>query len=182
MADYLYSLLMITGEAEAVDDFIERAMGEIHQYQRRDEALGYDPEMLHDLCFHALYPVPEDILASPFDPVGYEWETEHWGVKWGTNDSQLEIISPTEILYTFTTPWGFPIPFFDKVAADFPHLRFERKSIDPANSWVAGSTWQWGKMTESWERGSSEEEYEQLEMAWKGDLPLARVLGNLDEQ
>ncbi len=178
MPDYAYDLLNITGGVEAVSDFVKRAKGERHRYREESDDIDDEVRRLEHLCFHALYPIPDEVLASAYDPVGNEWEMENWGTKWGAFDSRLEELNPKEVQYTFSTPYFFPVPFFDKVAADFPHLRFKRKSMN-RHKWAEGSTWLLGTMTESWRREASEDEYGQLLMAWSGHLPLALVLRNL---
>ena len=97
-----------------------------------------------DLCFHSLVPIPDEVLKLPYDSSqarqiaelldlpekdmsmgGYGWETNNWGVKWGACEVMLDHNDPESVSYRFDTPWGPPTEFLEKVAEDWPSLRFE---------------------------------------------------------
>jgi hypothetical protein len=35
---------------------------------------------------------PAEVLAKPWDMVGYEWCVEHWGSKWPATDIDLDVV------------------------------------------------------------------------------------------
>ena len=180
MANWSTNLLILSGQIEEVDRFVERARGEPHRYRMDEDRTEQGP--IEALCFHSLYPVPEAVLESSFQEVGCHWEVENWGVKWGCNGSQLEVISPCEVQYLFSTPWSAPTPFFEKVAADFPELRFEIKWIGYGTNSAGAAIWETGKLVEQWEREATRDEEEQVEMAWEGHPPMSLVVRNLDKE
>src|SRR5579884_3261895 len=132
MPEWCDNLLTVEGPEAEVDRFARRARGRPPRY--RDATAGPDadgegsspaadvPEKV--FCFHALYPVPEEVLAAGQAAAGHEWEGEHWGCKWGACDQEVAERSPGRIAYRFDNPWDPALPFLDRVAADWPGLSF----------------------------------------------------------
>lgn len=103
------------------------------------------------LCFHSLYPVPKEVMLSPYDPnafqrakekysdfyqkyptpiSGYDWEYKNWGVKWGACDATIydENLDSGEVYFEYDSAWGHPSDtFFYKVSRDFPTLSFKNQ-------------------------------------------------------
>lgn len=102
-------------------------------------------------CLNALYPVPEEVLKVGYSVQsetlsalerldslimkdkwidGYTWCVSHWGTKWDVYGnvvkSIVDITVPNELtyVYDFPTAWSPPIPWTEKVAADYPTLSF----------------------------------------------------------
>ena len=99
-------------------------------------------------CFNALYPVPPEIekvghscdknapesfnerLQGLFNPEvswdGHSWCVAHWGTKWDIYSEEDVCAEKSEgrYSYRFDTAWSPPTHWLDKVASDFPHLRF----------------------------------------------------------
>jgi len=140
------------------------------------------------LSFHALYPVPREVALAPYDPhsfekrkeqypgwfrkfpdivAGYAWENTMWGCKWGASDpTRNDIVINGEeasVTYHFSTAWGPPIEFFNKVAADFSSLHFSIEYEEPGVGFAGCNEWEEGVCVrqEEWEyRGEEEEEEE----------------------
>lgn len=51
------------------------------------------------------------------------WRGAHWGVNYNAFDYQE--ISNTPFSFRFCTPWSFPLPVFQELAARYPALTFE---------------------------------------------------------
>jgi hypothetical protein len=79
--------------------------------------------------FNQFVPKPPEVEATPYDKVGYNWERENWGVKWGASEENLITDKPNQLLYTFNTPWGPPELFLIKLSKQYPLLQF-------INAWI----------------------------------------------
>jgi hypothetical protein len=130
------------------------------------------------LSFHALFPVPEDFRRFPYDDArarqigeavgeerksgGYGWEQANWGIKWGATDTELHEDQGTFLQYSFSTPWGPPEEFFNKISEDFPELQFELKYEEGGMGFAGEIVWDNGEQStnEDWEIEWDEEEEE----------------------
>jgi len=115
-----------------------------------------------DFSFHALYPVPKDFRCFPYDDNrakelgetvgqerpygGYTWESRHWGCKWGGCDTQLISSGSGSLQYDFSTPWGPPIEFFEKISQDWPTLNFMLSYEEPGMGFRGESHWEKGSL------------------------------------
>ncbi len=82
--------------------------------------------------FHALHPVPDEIVAQGFDMAGYNWCIANWGTKWNlAEDVMCEKVDDHLYVYHFDTAWGPPAIWLDHVAELFPELRFELAYHEP---------------------------------------------------
>jgi hypothetical protein len=96
----------------------------------KEQANGYSPwghvkDQEHNvLNFHSLVPVPPEILAAGYNDAGYHWEREQWGCKWGACESQLVDEWEGHLHYAFDTAWAPPISFLEKLAPQWPALKF----------------------------------------------------------
>ena len=112
---------------------------------------------LYDFCMNALFPVPLDYRRFPFDcgqarkigdivgekreNGGYSWQSHNWGCKWDVNGELLEDHG-TFLQYQFDSPWAPPIPFFEKIAPEFPNLTFELEYYEPGMAYAGRTTFQ----------------------------------------
>ena len=128
MPNYCWNRLTVIGPEETVALFVEKARGPIQKWPRQrweSEEEDYNkPTPVEAFCFHALDPIPDEVLASDYSSVGWDFEHQHWGVRWGASESKLVVRSPGKAIYTFTTPWGPGITLHRKVAAKWPTLTF----------------------------------------------------------
>jgi hypothetical protein len=137
------NVLLVSGPADSVKTFLAKAKGSKPSYARGG-LTAKEARVTQVLCFHALYPIPEDILNADFDPNGYQWENLHWDCVGGAEGSHLESVKPGKANVVFRTAWGPPNAFFDKVAKDFPLLRFENKWKTPALGYGGENRWESG--------------------------------------
>lgn len=114
------------------------------------------------LSFHALFPVPEhvrclpyhsvgaksvcDLLGIAYETCGYSWELDNWGTKWGGVDVWLDEDSPKLLRYNFNTPWSPPMPWLNKVAADWPELTFDLEYTEPGMGFRGSVRYEDGKL------------------------------------
>lgn len=146
MPNICKSTLTVTGPEADVAAFVEQARGkpprfaapaspalrEVYEEEQRSlDALGEE-----QLSFHALVPIPAGALAFAYDStdpqaerfegkLGWEWERELWGVKWGASESKLVEHASGKAVYTYESPWGVGLAFFRRVSARFTTLTFE---------------------------------------------------------
>jgi hypothetical protein len=148
MPNWCDNHLRITGPPEERGRFVREARGTLRRYgSNKDSA---DAPVTEMLCFHKLYPVPEELLQRSYGArkenerglqsvdgcrSGYGWEIGHWGCKWGVSDCNCRMTPPSpgdnETEYWFQTPWTPPIGFFEHISAMFPKLQFELTYSEP---------------------------------------------------
>ena len=119
---------------------------------------------VQEFCFNALYPVPEDFRRFPYDDEqarkvgdavgeeraygGYRWQSDHWGTKWDVSDIYIDYGPASFILLEFSTAWGPPISFFEKVCGDFPELTFELTFHEGGMGFAGKCTFDHGELIE----------------------------------
>lgn len=62
----------------------------------------------------------------------YSWQYEKWGVKWGCQNSTIDVFEENKCLYNFDTPWGSPISWLLYVSYLYPEFKFIHKCADPS--------------------------------------------------
>src|SRR4051794_35648219 len=122
MPNWCNNTLEVTGTAQDVQRFKDKAVGH-HPWSK-------DPDEPNVLNFHSLVPVPDSILALPYEDAGYDWEIKHWGCKGGSCEARLEE-EEGRLVYTFDTAWSPPIKLFETVAHNWPALRFTLQYEEP---------------------------------------------------
>lgn len=151
MADMGENVLEISGESEQQQRFWEQADEHGISLSERDPHNGIFPSVL---SFYRLYPMPQEVVARGYDPPGggYDWQKEHWGVKWGAADAKRENFQDRDgtdwLIYTFDTAWQPPLLWLGKVSADYPRLCFALSFRDPNTDWVDEYVFQNGKQIE----------------------------------
>ena len=118
MANMCENYLRISGPADDVGRFKERAMGYSPWHM---PVSGEAPEPLN---FHSLLPIPDEVLAAGYHAAGYEWEYEHWGCKWGACGSRIVDDWDEGLLYEFDSAWSPPLQFIEQVSRQWPTLVF----------------------------------------------------------
>lgn len=130
MPNWCKNKLTVYSSSKAqVDAFVTKARGFPQRYPKEEEKeekwnIPRPTPKEIDLCFHALVPIPDVILAGEYDPTGYEKEVELWGVKWGASDAKLVaqgalahgIYHGYAVTYSFSTPWGPPEEFLQRLS------------------------------------------------------------------
>lgn len=112
---------------------------------------------LPDYSFDALYPVPAEVIAlgySAMSPTGlaleellvrsaealnnpekyydgFTWCATHWGTKWDLSDVETTGVINEQIEYVFETAWSPPDSWLEKVAKDWPDLKFTLNYDEP---------------------------------------------------
>ena len=116
MPNWCENHLTITGGEQDIQRFHEVAKGQ--------------PDS--DLSLAKLYPLPADIYQGDLGPeqwekyrtnTWYRWCIERWGTKWDVKATLLAA-TPDLLEYAFASAWSPPVKWLEKVAADFPGLRF----------------------------------------------------------
>lgn len=118
MANWVDNRLVVEGPDHAVRRFVERAKGQDPLYQ--DDGEG----KFQVFSFHALCPIPLNVLEASYSQFGFSWELNHWGIKWGAATSSMEVSSPNKVVYVFDTPFSPPVLLLGSLAAEFDVLQF----------------------------------------------------------
>lgn len=59
----------------------------------------------------------------------YEWHNKYWGCKWDAQDSNFHKEGDDWVV-SFSTPWGPPIPFLEKLSEKFNKMTFVLQYAD----------------------------------------------------
>lgn len=145
MPNWCENELDVVGPENSVSHFINNAKATIE-------------DKIIPLSFDSLYPEPNydevevfpNIIDSPAGnssnmPGWWNWRNSNWGTKWDL-DSHTQFDSGVGWAnYIFDTAWGPPVELFDKVAADYPSLKFTL-TFGESGMWFSGRTiWEFGK-------------------------------------
>ena len=123
MAEWVDNTLVIEGPAQSVERFMARARGNDPTYQT-EGGVQAEEGRFQVFSFHALYPVPLNVLEEGYPHTGFDWELSHWGCKWGANQSKVERVAPNKVVYTFDTPTGPPVLLLSNLAQQYDDLMF----------------------------------------------------------
>lgn len=127
MPNWCGNKMIVSGPEGRVDEFVRQAEGPGPKFLDSDGELSVSL-----LSFHQLVPLPDDALAGPYDPNGYEAEHEYWGVKWGACEVDREY-EPGDswASYRFETAWNYPYEFLRRASMRFPELDFDLEYEEP---------------------------------------------------
>lgn len=147
MPNWVDNYITISGETEAVNAFMTKASepyktyGKGGQVELEDGTVKYDPELQREgledsplMFWNFIKPTEEEQVAYWNESGWYDWNIQHWGVKWDTNDCHKEEHSISEdgktasVSYQFNTAWGYPEEVFNAMVEQHPELRFEFES------------------------------------------------------
>jgi hypothetical protein len=129
MPNWCENILIVTGSNEELLRFKEEA-------KAKDDNKS-------DLTLGSLYPIPRVKIKGYLGI--YAWCNEHWGTKW---DIQGTLVSETatQLKYHFESAWDAPIHWLEKVAHDFPLLRFELQYDEPGGGFAGRAVAARGKL------------------------------------
>lgn len=124
MPNYVYSAFHVTGKREEIERFSKRMFKTIPTV----ETEYYKPLLPFEtiMDFGAIIPPPDSMI----DGVLESWAVENWGTKWPGSDVDVTTDPDGSLYFQFTTPWDFPTPVFEAIAAEFPGLVFEGSSYE----------------------------------------------------
>lgn len=154
MPNWCKCTVTVTGGKKAVAAFVSAATGYDRQYDQTEpekrslmQRYGAIPTpKMERFSFHALVPVPAEILAKGFNRWGHDWEVKHWGCKWGALDIKVQhcpMPRGAKVVYKFRTPNSSPTALLDVVAKDHPTLKlvlvvkYEQEGTYTA-TWIKG--------------------------------------------
>jgi hypothetical protein len=149
MANECKNLLIISGDPASLEKFTKAAVGarpdqtdkgspvavspsdtlyhfQLSELNKNSEIKTIGAKRIEVLSFHKFVPIPKDLLNSEYYPKCYDWEYENWGVSHGAFEPILIIDTKNpKLKYEFTTKWGPPIKFLDRVSELYPDLTFD---------------------------------------------------------
>lgn len=156
MPEWVDNRLTVKGPAQSVQRFTERAQGIDPVYQ---EGQG----KLQVFSFHALCPIPLNVLDESYPQYGFDWELGHWGCKWGARESRLEKASPEKVVYTFDTPTGPPVVLLSNLAQEYDDLSFHLTYN--ANEFTGLVRFRQGVVVRSRHRAKKQPTYDELSVS-----------------
>ena len=112
MPNWCENILIVEGDPRKVREFKKRVKG-------KGTALSLDK----------LHPMPkalENTTADVDKPNWYDWCVDNWGTKW---EIKAKLVREFEgyLEYFFPSAWTPPLAWLEKVAKDYPELKFRLK-------------------------------------------------------
>lgn len=145
MPNWCHNTLEVRGDEKDLHEWVERASS----FVPPDDPQA-DPQ---PLWFEAFYPAP--------DEEDFDWYSRHWGTKWDACFSDPLVSSERkrafslrqgEARYRFDTAWAPPTLWLEKVAGDFPRLRFSMTFGEPGMDFGGRVEYHDGEIID-WEEG-----------------------------
>jgi hypothetical protein len=132
MPNWVSNSVRVTGSKEELQRFAEQAgKSYTREYQHYDGPTGdyvwTSEENQSHLSFWN-FVTPED--AEAYKNNWYDWNLEHWGVKWDATDVYFDKWSENELAYDFETPWGAPFEVYQAMVAQYPSLKFTIRFLE----------------------------------------------------
>lgn len=150
MPNWVYNNIQVTGTIEQVKSFIakaERPRQWLEDTLDSDNGYSFGEQRFSYANF---VPLPADHLAEYFEPNGwtkdvttgemvhtgqteynwYNWNIDNWGCKWDAGEIETDYNEyPNQkdiawVSYSFTSPWGMPMPVFQAMTEQHPELHF----------------------------------------------------------
>lgn len=155
MANYVFNQLYVMGKPEIVKQFKEQAS--------KVTVVGYEgvksrPETnaspIHTTIdqpfsmFNLVHPETPEEMEAYVTGDWYDWNVANWGTKWDASEIQPLTDTDSNIGWAFETPWSPPIEFIDKVAMQYPTLRFSL-SYEEESGWGGDYVREGGHILES---------------------------------
>ena len=162
MPNWCDKLLIVRGSNARLAEFREAARGVPAKWADGDEE---EQKQEQDLCFHALRPIPAEVLAKGYSARhdddtksvaqrwvdfmngvesethrdGWHWCNHHWGTKWSIdNDGLTKTSEDGKITYRFLSAWSPIIALVKHIAPTFPDLECDLRYMEAENSYFNG--------------------------------------------
>lgn len=71
----------------------------------------------------------------------YNWRTKNWGTKWDACDSVINEIEEASYSVSFQTAWAPPVLWLEKIAPEFPELKFRLDFIEEGMQFCGVALW-----------------------------------------
>ena len=157
MPNWCDNMLRISGDMKDVMGFHEKflarrkeyVVGRLDKNGESESVIVSDPEP-NLWMWNTYAPEGEELVKYPYDGYWYDWNCNHWGVKWDLRDQRFEI-GDDFIEYYFRTPWGPPSLWIDKMAQDHPTINWNCE-WDEEGGFYGEMIWEDGDMVHGFER------------------------------
>ena len=116
----------------------------------RDKLKFKQSEDESDFSFEKIVPIPAEIQAAPYDPIGYEWNLKNWGTKWPEVHCRIIAETKDSIIYEFDTAWTPPTSLLFALKTQYPSLKFTFLFIDEGDELLKELFFD--EMGEAWEK------------------------------
>lgn len=120
MPNHVYHSMEITGETEALQNFVDKHFNDEHFDLNTILPM---PEELEGTKSPSDEPNPELIAKYGADN-WYDWKIKNWSTKWNTYDNTMDFSDKEIICAIFQTAWNTPENIFKKLAELYPELTF----------------------------------------------------------
>ena len=117
MPNWCDNKLVVRGEKKDMAKFLE-VLGE--------KATLSENKRLRDIL-NAFIPIHDDHDESDW----YNWHIENWGTKWDVECYEDAQIEDDHVELSFDSAWSPPVIWLEKVAKNYPKLKFALKYDEP---------------------------------------------------
>jgi len=124
MPNWVFNSVSVTGTPAELDVFK-------HEIAEPYDVITYDyetrtnkPDVRRSSLSFWNAVAPEDLEWYNKDGAWYDWNIEHWGVKWDASNVSLTEFE-NNLVYQFETPWSIPVKAMKAMSAKYPNLTFD---------------------------------------------------------
>lgn len=126
MPNWCCAAFNVTGDEVEMDRFFQTMFRTV-EADSLAKRIGLSEMVILD--FNGIIPMPSE------PPEGHEaWALKHWGTKWNAHTRSFDRPNGTSLRFQFDTPWTFPTPVFDALAAAFPGLVFSGSAYEDSGA------------------------------------------------
>jgi len=125
MPNWVFNSLSVSGSTEDLAVFKDE-IAKPHDAITYDFETRTDKPAVHEshLSFWNAI-APTDLETYWAGSNWYDWNVEHWGVKWDASSVEVNEVTDSYISYNFETPWSIPLNAMKAMSAKYPNLTFD---------------------------------------------------------
>lgn len=140
MPNWCKTKLTITGPEEELDAIEKNHIGTLD-----DNGLNEEEVLEEEFCFGSLIPRPLE-----WNERWYDWNTTHWGTKWGACHSHYERLDNELLVVFFDTAWSPAVEVIEELSARYPNSTVDVLLWEEAGFYAGGMTYRQGEVTEDY--------------------------------
>ncbi len=133
MPNWCINELQVSGDSELIKKFFEENKNINNEDENENSLLSFEKSV-------------------PLGNWDYDRSVEFWGCKWDASDVDANFEDGDDVInYTFSTPWGPPLPWLTKTAEKYNKLTFSMKSEEPGCDFIVMVEFDEGKLTSEYQ-------------------------------
>ena len=143
--NWIYNRLVVTGESDALGEFVERAEGDVDPGTGEPVPLDFERHVANPSELVAAQGAGEaESARTPASDDG--WWT--WNAMWPEREGEL---GDGSVVYLFASAWSPPREWLEQVSEAHPDLEFALEFVEEFCHAAGGHRWKAGEMVDTWD-------------------------------